>query len=686
MRLPPIAKKVESKQNIHDFELVDNYHWLRDSNWPQVSDKEIIDYLKLENKYTENFFAPNKSMQDALYKELIGRIKLADRSVPIKERNYHYFHETTEVSDYPIHLRKDITGKKEVILDENREAENYEYFDVGTISISPNEKLMAYSIDTNGDEHYSLFVKDLSNSTLLEDKIDNVLGSIIWDEKNTGFYYTKVNDKWRPNKLYYHKLGDKQNNDKLIYHEKDNTFSISISKSSDYKYILISVSSSTSAEIRYIKADDLENQIHLLIERRKDHLCSADHFHNYFYIKTNDNGKNFRLTRVDDQNYKKENYQELIPCSSQIYLTDFSLYDHYLVIETKERGLPKIHIMDYDLQNKESIDYPDPTYTASVIYSCSDDDGVLIYYSSMNAPTTIFKYLFNNKQLVTLKVQEIPSGYNKDDYQSERIFVESREKNTKIPVSLVYKKSLFIKNGSNPLFLYGYGSYGISVPPSFNSSIISLLDRGFVYAIAHIRGGTDLGFDWYESAKFLNKKRTFYDFIDVAKYLANNKYTSEGNIAIAGGSAGGMLVGNVINEAPELFKAAIADVPFVDVLNTMLDETLPLTPGEFKEWGNPKEKEYFDYIKSYSPYDNVKAQSYPHLYVLAGLNDPRVTYWEPAKWVAKLRDIKLDSNLLILDTNMDTGHGGKSGRFDRFKEVAKKYLFILKVFDIANLV
>ena len=517
---------------------------------------------------------------------------------------------------------------------------------------------------------------------MLKDKLDDVLGSIIWNETGNGFYYIKVDNKWRPNKLYYHELGTAQKADKLIYHEKDHTFGVGLSKTSDEKYIIMSIGSSDSREIHYMKSYDLSHTFKLIIPRKKDHLCDIDHIHNQFYIYTNDKGKNFRLVRVADNDISPKNYKEVIPHSEKIYLLGFSLYDHHIVYETKENGLPQIHIMNYELKALDTIKYPDPTYTTSATYSHHDDDGFMIHYSSMIAPSTVFKYHFKTKKMTTLKVREIPSGYNKSEYKSERVLVNSREKGIKIPVSLVYKKKLFKKNGSNPLFLYGYGSYGCAIPPGFNSNAISLLDKGFIYAIAHIRGGDDLGFKWYEDAKFLKKKRTFEDFIDAAKHLVKNKYTSQGNIVISGGSAGGMLIGTTINDAPELFKAAIADVPFVDVLNTMLDDTLPLTPGEFKEWGNPQEKKYFNYIKSYSPYDNVKAQNYPNLYILAGLNDPRVTYWEPAKWTAKLRDMKTDNNLLILETDMETGHGGKSGRFDAYKQVARKYAFIFKMFDL----
>jgi len=685
INLPPKAKKILHKYTVNGEELIDNYHWLRDYNWPKVEKQEVLEYLNAENQYTEAFFAPKKKFSDSIYEELIGRIKLADISVPMRDKNYYYYTITKEESDYSIQARKDRYGKEEILLDKNEEAKGQKYYRVGTMSLSPDENLLAYSTDTSGNEHYTLKIKDLAKGVFLPDHLYDILGDVVWNETGEGFYYTKVDEKWRQNRLYYHRLGTDQEQDLLIYKEDDDIFRIGIGKTTDRQFIILGISSSTSSEIRYIRADDLSNKIHIYIPRKPDHLCSIDHMNGEFYIETNDKGKNFRLVRTKNHDeFKEEDCEELVPHRDDVYLTAYFLYDQHLVIQTKEMGLTKITVQDYMMKNQDIIKFPDASYSAGASYSCHDDDGMFIGYSSMVSPGTMFKYDFATKKLNTVKVQEIPSGYNKEEYHSERIMVPSRERGINIPVSLVYKKSLFKKDGTNPLFLYGYGSYGHAVSPSFNSNSLSLLDRGFVYAIAHIRGGDDLGFDWYESAKFLNKKRTFNDFIDIAKHLVKEAYTSAGNIAISGGSAGGMLVGVALNEAPELFKAAIADVPFVDVLNTMLDETLPLTPGEFEEWGNPKKKEFFDYIKSYSPYDNVKPQHYPAMFVLAGLNDPRVTYWEPAKWVAKLRELKQDSNLLILETNMDTGHGGKSGRFEAYKELAKKYVFILSVFGLTD--
>lgn len=682
MTLPPIAKKIPTTTKNHGHEIADYYAWMRDPSWPKVQDKHVLEYLQDENKYTESFFKANEEFTDKIYQELIGRIKLEDRSVPIKDKNYFYFNVTKETSNYAIHFRHDAQGKEQILLDENEEAAQHSYYRVGTISINPSENLMAYSFDNTGDEYYTARIKDLSTNQLLPDILKDTIGSLVWSESGKGFYYVKVDDKWRPTKMYFHKLGTDQSEDKMIYHEQDPVFRIDLDKTSDDKYIIVETSSSTSCELHYIDATDLSHKLNMLIPRREDHLCDVDHWGDKFYIYTNDKGKNFRLVAVSDKSPIQENYDEIIPHNEDIYLLGFAFYDEHFIIETREVGLPKIQVFDYNLTIQDVLTFPDPTYNSSLIYSDHDDDGLMIHYSSMVSPSTVFKYDFKTKELRTLKVQEIPSGYNKSEYASERLMVQSREDGIKIPVSLVYKKSLFNRDGSNPLFLYGYGSYGIAIPASFSSTIFSLLDRGFVYAIAHIRGGDDLGFKWYESAKFLTKRRTFDDFIDVAKHMISAKYTTSGNIAIAGGSAGGMLVGNVINQEPDLFHAAIADVPFVDVLSTMLDDTLPLTPKEFEEWGNPKEPEYFGYIKSYSPYDNVSAQRYPNLYVLAGLNDVRVTYWEPAKWVAKLRDMKIDSNLLMLETEMESGHGGKSGRFHKFKEIARKYVFILKMFNI----
>jgi oligopeptidase B len=675
------AKKQAYERLIHGEKLVDEYHWLREVKWPAPPTKEILNYLNAENEHTESFFKPIQNKIDGIYKEIIGRIKLQDQSVPIRHRNYYYSTITKEKSNYATHVRRrSLESQDEIIFDGDKEAQGHKYFSVGGLSISPNERLLAYSLDIKGDEYYTIRVRDLDSGKELPDSITRSNGTAVWDEEGRGFFYVKMDDKWRATEAYYHSLGTSQDQDELIYKETDDTFHISLSKTSDYKYIILSVSSSTSAEVRYLPSIGQNHQALVLIARRPNHLCEVDHMHDSFYIQTNDKGKNFRLVRVADSNPVPEHYEELIPHSDSQYLIDVDLYDHYLIVETRNEGLPQISIMDHELRHYDSIKFKDAAYTASAIFSCHDDDEMLISYSSLVSPNTIFRYKFKDKQMLKVKVQEIPSGYDESHYQCERVFAQSRDGKTKVPISLVYKKSLFKKNGSNPLFLYGYGAYGIPIHPAFSVSRLSLLDRGFVFAIAHVRGGDELGFKWYEEAKFLNKRITFYDFIDCAQFLSEEHYTHAGNIAIQGGSAGGTLVAVAVNEEPTLFKAVVANVPFVDILNTMLDDTLPLTPGEFKEWGNPMSKDFFDYIKSYSPYNNVKPQAYPAMYVTASINDPRVPYWEPAKWVAKLRATKTDSNVLLFETQMETGHRGSTGRFERFKEVAQEYAFVLRIF------
>ncbi len=678
----PIAKEIPYSTTKHGVTLDDPYHWLRDQNWPNVKDKKVINYLKSENKYTKAYFNRLKESTDKIFKELKGRIKLADQSVPIKHKNFFYYSKTTAKSQYSTHFRTEDPKKKgEILLDENELAKEQKYFRLGGAVVSSQENLLAYATDTDGDERYTLRIKNLDTKEIYADQLKDVDPGVVWTSDDQGFYYAKLDENWRANRIFYHRLGTSQQDDKLIFHEQDQTFRVGLSKTTDEQYIILGISSSTSDEIRYLKADDPDHHLKMIIERRHDHLCSIDHFNGYLYLVTNDLGKNFRLVCFKQND---PTYQELLGHNKDVYLKGLTLYNKHIAVETTENGLDKIYIYQYDFKDRYEIPFPEPTYAASVIDSDLADHGMHFYYSSLTSPATHYKIAFDTREITTLKVQEIPSGYDKSLYQCERFWAKSRDGKTSIPVSLVYKKALFKHDGSNPLYLYGYGSYGIGISSGFGTNIFTLLDRGFVYAIAHIRGGDDLGFEWYEQAKFLNKIITFDDFIDVAKDLIKAKYTSAGNIVIMGGSAGGMLVGNVINREPGLYKAAIAHVPFVDVLNTMLDENLPLTPGEYKEWGNPQDKEYFDYMLSYSPYDNVLKQNYPHLYITAGLNDPRVTYWESAKWVAKLRKLKTDPNLLLLDTNMSVGHGGNSGRFSRIKDLAKDYAFIFDVFDIGR--
>lgn len=680
--MPSKAEKIPHVLDINGQQLTDNYFWLRDKNWPKVADPKILKFLNAENAYAQAFFKQHQTEFDKLYQEITGRIKLEDRSVPIKKDQYYYYSRTEKDSNHTIYCRKEGSeqANEEIILDANALAKDHSYFSLGTWEVTHDHQKLLYSADITGGDRYTVKVKDLKNNQLLPDTVENTFGAVIWNKAGTGFFYAKLSDHWRTEEIYFHKLGDNQAQDTLLYKERDPLFMVSLDQSNSERFLFITAESKDTSEIRYIDLDLKQDKPEpvLIQARHEEHLYHVDHHGDLFYILTNDKGKNFRLVTTPIQNPSQASWQEMIAHNPKIYLNEFSLYKNHLALSSKEGGLTKIQIIDLNTKAKDDIQFPDPTYEASQIFTTFGDKGLRISYSSLIAPSSVLLYDFNDKKLATLKVQEIPSGYDKSLYQSERIFATSKD-GTQIPISLVYKKSLFKQDGNNPLYLYGYGSYGSAVPASFRHYVLSLLDRGFVYAIAHVRGGDEMGYDWYESAKFLTKRNTFDDFIASADFLVNKHYTTAGNITISGASAGGMLIGVCVNERPELFKMAIADVPFVDVLNTMLDDSLPLTPGEFKEWGNPKDPKYFQYIKSYSPYDNVKSQSYPPLFVSAGINDPRVTYWEPAKWVAKLREMKTDNNLLLLDTNMDAGHAGASGRFGRAKEIAKEYLFIFTI-------
>lgn len=682
--IPPKAAKISHVTEILGEKLEDSYAWLRTKNWPKVEESNILDYLKAENTYTQAILKPYQQQQDALYQEMISRIKLEDSTVPIQKNNYYYYSRTEKDSNHVIYCRKydSLTAPEEIILNGNTLALNKRYFNLGAIAISQDHQKLAYAVDYTGAERHIIRVKDFKIDKELKDKIENTSGEIFWNKEGTGFFYTRLSDQLRVEEAYFHRLGDDQKNDILIYKEPDHTFWVSLTQSDTKRFIFINSASKDSAEVRYIDLEHPKIRPVLIQARKNNHQYSVNHHGDLFYILSNDTGKNFRIATTAIMYPEQKHWKELIAHNPSIYLKNINLYKEHLALTIKEQGLTKIKIIHLPSRQEEIIQFPDPSYEASLMYTTFDARGARITYSSLVTPDSVLEYHFENKKLNTLKTLEIPSGYNSDDYQCERVFATHQD-GTKIPVSLFYKKSLFKKDGKNPLYLYGYGSYGLVVPSRFRTEILSLVNRGFVYAIAHIRGGDDMGYLWYENAKLLTKWNTFNDFIAVSDYLINEKYTTSGNITIAGGSAGGMLIGVVINERPELFKAALANVPFVDVLNTMLDETLPLTPGEFKEWGNPKDPKYFQYIKSYSPYDNIKKQHYPNLYVSAGLNDPRVTYWEPAKWVAKLRDMKTDNHLLLLDIQMDAGHSGEAGRFGYLKEIAKEQLFVLMSYGLA---
>ncbi len=681
MTTTPSAKKIPYSFQIHDTKIDDEYNWLRGTGWPEkITDKEILNYLTEENDYFNHFMSPLAKEKDLIFEELKGRIKLADQSTYVQKDDYYYYSRTEEDRDYTIYCRKHgaTQNPEEIILDVNKLAEGKKFTTIGAFAMSPDHKLMAYSVDFTGGEKYVITIFDLENQKFLTDEIKNTIGSIVWHENGQGFFYTPVDENWRHDKVMFHRVGTKSSEDKLIYHEKDVLYSVSVNKSSSKKFMFINTGGHDSSESYFFPMSD-KSFTPVLIKKRTDEiLYSVDHGVNNFYMYTNDGAKNFKLLITNDI---KQDWQEYIKEEEGKYLSAFDITEQYILLNYKHNGLPLIVVKELKDGKTKEIKFHDESYTAYGYSTNFEHNDLRIDYSSLSRPNTVYQYSFNNEKLDILKVQEIPSGFNSEEYETKRIFAQSG--NVEVPITLLYKKSLFKQDGSNPLYLYGYGSYGYAVPPVFRNSAISLVDRGFVFAIAHIRGGDDLGHDWYEAAKFLTKKRTFDDFIASAQKLIKEKYTSKGNIVIVGGSAGGMLIGDVINEKPELFKAAIAHVPFVDVLNTMLDETLPLTPGEFKEWGNPKEKEYFDYIKSYSPYDNIKAQNYPNLMVTAGLTDPRVGYWEAAKWVARLRNKKIDDNLIIFKTNMDFGHRGASSRFDYLKEAADDIVFILKIFAMS---
>lgn len=657
----------------------DKYAWLRDPNWPNVTNPEILQFLNKYNQEFDDYLSCHQTQVERLFSEIKGRIAEDDQSYPILKDDYQYWSFIKAGQEYWTYARKK-NGNTEILLDINQLAENRDYCNVANVEVSPNHRYIAYAVDYNGDEKFTVFVKDLNTGEIIDCLISNAFPSLEWDKHSLGFYYLPTNEYWRADKLFYHQLGCDPKQDLLLLHEQDATFRISIAKSESEQFLFVYSSSSNENECYTVNLDE-PLKLSLFAKRiplRKNYLS---HHEEHFYIRTNDTGRNFRLARTDVK--ARGDWQELIAHNNDVYLENVITLKDHLIIETKELGLPQIIIMDYKLSLLNKVEFAAPSYHSSAVFTTFDTIFLRYNYSALNQPQSVYEINLHDFSQHLRKQQAIPSGFDSHEYTVERVFAPSaNDPQVMIPISLVYKREMFKHDGSNPLYLYGYGSYGYAIPSSFRSTIVSLLDRGFVYAIAHIRGGDDLGYDWYESAKYLTKKRTFEDFIDCALHLCKEQYSSAGNIAIAGGSAGGMLVGACMNMRPDLYRAVIAHVPFVDVLNTMLDETLPLTPGEFNEWGNPKNPEFYEYIKSYSPYDNIESKDYPALFVTAGLTDPRVTYWEPAKWVAKLNELKTDSNQILFKTNMGAGHAGKSGRFEHLREYAEEFCFVLETFGI----
>ncbi|HJD55908.1 MAG TPA: S9 family peptidase [Rickettsia endosymbiont of Pyrocoelia pectoralis] len=678
---PPIADKKPYSFEIHGQTITDDYHWLRDPKWPNVEDTQILDYLEAENKYTENFFADLQNDKEKIFEELKGRVKLDDESAYTKKNDYYYYHRLEGDKNYPIYCRKykTMNAEEEIILDVN--LLNSSFIDVSEVKVSPDQNLMAYSVNFSGSEKYDIKIYDLEQQKYLPDEIKDVSPTVIWHEKLNGFFYVTINEKQRWDKVMFHYLGEDISHDKLVFEIKNPLHFVSAEESSSREYIFVSSGDHNENEIYVISMED-KSFTPKLVRPAENHIFyEIEHNGDYFYIKTNYKAQNFHIVKVPVNDFQNNNWDEIYVHKEQDkYLKSFNITKNYLILNYRDNGLSLVKVKQFKDSEEKIISFPDESFQANSFSTNFEEDDIRVNYSSLARPSTTYSYDFGSEKLTILKTQEIPSGFNPEEYKVERVFADND--GVKVPITLFYKKSLFKKDGSNPLYLMGYGAYGIAMPVGFRNMAVTLADHGFIYAVAHIRGGDDLGHSWYESAKFLNKKRTFTDFIACSRALIKEKYTREQNIVIVGGSAGGMLIGYVLNEKPEIYRAAVAHVPFVDVLNTMLDESLPLTLIEYNEWGNPQKLEYFEYIQSYSPYDNIKAQSYPALFVTCGISDPRVGYWEPAKWVAKLREFKTDDNPLLLKTNMDKGHAGSSGRFDYLKETAEELVFIFKIFNI----
>ena len=676
---PPVACKKPHEFSRHGVTVSDDYGWLRDPGYPEVTDKAVLSHLEAENAWFAAQMMPHKRRIDALFTEMRGRIKEADTSVPQKDGDYLYWIEFEQGAEYKKWWRRavaagDDSSANELILDEVALAGDLDYFRLGAISVSKDGTLLAYAIDDNGSERFTARVRNIATGEMLADEIPGTLSALVWCADDKALVYSLANEQWRTDNARLHWLGQPVENDVELYHEDDEGFRVGSGLSANEEWLVISASDHETSEVRLVPASDPLAVPLLVKPRTKGVEYDVDLLGETLFIHTNDAHENFRLATAPLASPGE--WTTLIEGSDAFYLTGFDLFKNFYTTEGRRAGLDQIELRYYDEPARvEPIQFPEASYSAGLGENPEWDVTKLrLSYESMVSPATVYDYNVAGRSLEALKVQEIPSGYDASLYVTERLEVAARD-GTAIPVSLMMRRD---RQGSGPLHLYGYGAYGISIDPGFSTTRLSLVDRGFAYAIAHIRGGDDLGRAWYKAGKLERRTNTFTDFVDVACGLIDRGYTAAGKISISGGSAGGELMGAVVNSDPDLWGAVVADVPFVDVLNTMLDASLPLTPGEWPEWGNPiEDKAAFDLIRSYSPYDQVRAKAYPPIMVTAGLNDPRVTYWEPAKWVAKLRELKTDDNVLILKTNMGAGHGGKSGRFESLKETAEEFAFIL---------
>ncbi len=689
---PPKAAIRPHEMTMHGHSRVDNYYWLNERENPEVKA-----YLDAENQYAEACLKHTEPLQEQLFKEITGRIKQDDNSVPIKIRDYYYYTRYEEGGEYPIYCRKkhSLEAPEEILLDGNVLAEGYAFFEIGEVSLSENDRLLAYSVDTVSRRIYTVYIKDMETGMLIGKPITGTSGNVVWASDNKTLFYGVKDETLRPFKIMRHQIDTNSNDDVEVYCENDEAFICYISKTKSRKYLIINSDSTLSSECRILESDQPEKEFRVFQERQSDMLYVIDHYREHFYIQTNAEGaRNFKIMRTPVRHTGKSNWEEIVPHRDRVMIEGFTIFDKFFVIEEREEGLVKIRVKLWNGDIDYYIGFEEPAYTVAVGAN-PDFDAVTFRYSynSMTTPPSVYEYDMEKCTRILLKRQEIVGGYNPEEYVTERLMASSHD-GVLVPISLVYKKNFVVdsdkipqskKSGSSvntgvfdrPLVLYGYGSYGSSVDAYFSLARLSLLDRGFVWAIAHIRGGEEMGRQWYDDGKMLNKKNTFLDFIACAEHLISLGYTSPQKLFAMGGSAGGLLVGAVANMRPDLWKGIIAQVPFVDVVTTMLDKNIPLTTGEYDEWGNPNEKQYYDYILSYSPYDNVEAKDYPAMLITTGMHDSQVQYWEPAKWAAKLRALKTDHNPLYLKTEMDYGHGGASGRFEGYKEIVLEYAFML---------
>ncbi len=678
---PPQAKLIPHRLEQHGHVRVDDYYWLNDRSNP-----EVLAYLQAENDYATTLRRHTVQLEHTLFDEIKGRIKQTDLSVPFKQEDYVYYIRYEEGKEYALYCRKkgSISSPEEIMIDGNELAEGHEYFALGNWMVSSGQDILAYAMDTQGRRIYSIAFKHLTTGETWQETIPAATGNMEWGNDNRTLLYARQDpETLRSFQIYRHVLGNDPAQDELVYEESDETFSAFVTKSKSKRFLMIGLHQTMSSEVRILNADTPGGTFQVFHPRERGHEYDVDHLGEHFFIRTNDHAKNFRLMKTEVNATHKRQWQEVIPHCDEVFFEEFELFREYLVVEERKQGLIHLRILPNAGGQGHELDFGEPAYLVTLGDNFEIDTSYLRFgYTSMTTPMTIYDYHMETREKVLLKQEEVLGDFQISHYQTERLLAPAAD-GTLIPISLVYKKG-FSQNGSHPLLLYGYGSYGASMDASFSSARLSLLDRGFVYALAHIRGGEELGRQWYESGKLLQKKNTFADFIACAEFLIQQGYSHPQKNFAMGGSAGGLLMGALMNMRPELFHGIVAQVPFVDVVTTMLDPNIPLTTGEYDEWGDPKQRAYYDYMLSYSPYDNVEAKAYPHLLVTAGLHDSQVQYWEPAKWVAKLRALKTDNHHLLLKTNMDAGHGGASGRFKRYEETAMIYAFLLDLAGLAH--